>query len=54
MPAFSVNMKHAVESCPMFNADVKNKFKGVVGKREEASQKLGVKVLSACPRGQIT
>ena len=47
MPAFSVNMKHTVESCPLFNAEMKNKFKVVVGKREDAAQKLGVKVLSA-------
>ena len=47
MPIFSVNMKHTVESCAMFNPDVRKKFKEVVGKREEAAKKHGVKVLSA-------
>jgi len=47
MPTFSVNMKHSVESCVMFNSDVRKKFKEVVGKREEAAKKHGVKVLSA-------
>ncbi len=47
MPTFSVNMKHTVESCPLFNAELKAKFKGVIGKREEVAKKHGVKVLSA-------
>lgn len=47
MPTFSVNMRHSVESCPMFNAEVKKKLKEVVGKREEVAKKHGVKVLSA-------
>jgi len=47
MPTFSVNMKHTVESCPMFNAEVKKKFKEAVSKREEAAKKHGVKILSA-------
>jgi len=47
MPTFSVNMKHSVESCAMFNPDVRKKFKEVVGKREKAAKKHGVKVLSA-------
>lgn len=47
MPTFSVNMRHTVESCPMFDAEVRKKFKEVVGKREEAAKKYGVKVLSA-------
>jgi len=47
MPTFSVNMRHTVESCPLFNAEVKKKFKEVVGKREEVAKKHGVKVLSA-------
>ena len=47
MPTFSVNMKHTVESCPMFNTEVKKKFKEAVGKREEAAKKHGIKVLSA-------
>lgn len=34
MPVFSVNMEHAVESCPLFNAEVMKKFRGVIGKRE--------------------
>jgi len=47
MPTFSVNMKHTPELCPLFNAELKAKFKEVVGKREEAAKKHGVKVLSA-------
>ena len=47
MPTFSVNMRHTVESCPLFNAEVKKKFKEVVSKREEVAKKHGVKVLSA-------
>jgi len=46
-PTFSVNMKHTVESCSIFNLDVKKKFKEVIGKREEAATKHGVKVVSA-------
>jgi hypothetical protein len=40
-------MTHTVESCAMFNAEVKKKFKDVVGRREEAAKKHGVKILSA-------
>jgi len=40
-------MKHTVESCPMFNTEVRKKFKEVVGKREEIAKKHRVKVLSA-------
>jgi len=47
MPTFSVNMKHTVESCPMFNPDIRKKFKEVIGKREEAAKKHGIKILSA-------
>ncbi|MCP8304026.1 MAG: hypothetical protein H3Z50_00930 [archaeon] len=47
MPTFSVNMKHTVESCPLFNPETKKKFKEVIGKRGEAAEKHGVKVLSA-------
>jgi len=47
VPTFSVNMKHTVESCPMFNPDMKKRFKEVIGKREEAAKKHGIKVLSA-------
>jgi len=47
MPTFSVNMKHTVESCTMFNPDMKKKFKEVIGKREEAPKKHGIKILSA-------
>ena len=36
MPTFEVNMKHTVESCPLFNAEVKKRFKETLGKREEA------------------
>ena len=47
MPIFAVNMKHTPESCPMFNNDVKKKFKEVVGNREEVKKKLGIKTISA-------
>jgi len=47
MPVFSVNMRHIPESCPMFNEEVRKKFKKVVVKREEAAKKHDVKVLSA-------
>jgi len=47
---FAVNMKHNVESCPLFNTEVKKRFKETLGKREEAwdrAKKHGVQVLSA-------
>ena len=50
VPTFSVNMKHTAESCPMFNAEVKKRFKEMLGKKEEAwdrAKKHGVQVLSA-------
>jgi len=50
VPTFAVNMKHTVESCPLFNAEVKKRFKETLGKREEAwdrAKKHGVQVLSA-------
>ncbi len=50
VPTFAVNMKHTAESCPLFNAEVKKKFKETLGKREEAwdrAKKHGVQVLSA-------
>ncbi len=47
MPIFAVNSKHTPESCPMFNSEVKQKFKDVVGKRDEVAKKHGVKVVSA-------
>jgi uncharacterized protein with GYD domain len=46
LPIFAVNMKHAPESCPMFNNDVKKKFKEAADKREEVRKKHGIKVLS--------
>jgi hypothetical protein len=50
VPTFAVNMKHTAESCPLFNAEVKKRFKETLGKREEAwdrAKKHGVQVLSA-------
>jgi len=50
VPTFAVYMKHTVESCPLFNAEVKKRFKETLGKREEAwdrAKKHGVQVLSA-------
>ena len=40
-------MKHTVESCPLSNADVLEKFKELVRRREEAAAKHGVRVLVA-------
>mgnify|MGYP001103336129 CR=1 FL=1 len=47
MPIFAVNMKHTPESCPMFNNDVKKKFKEMVENREEVKKKHGIKAISA-------
>lgn len=47
MPIFAVTSKHTPESCPMFNNEVKQKFKEVVGKRKEVAEKHRVKVISA-------
>ena len=50
MPTFAVNMKHTAESCPLSNAEVKKRFREMLGKREEAwdrAKKHGVQVLSA-------
>lgn len=47
MPTFSANMRHSVESCPLFNAEVMKRFKEVIGRRREAAEKHGIKVLSA-------
>jgi len=50
VPTFAVNMKHSAESCPLFNAEVKMKFKEMLGKREDAwdrAKKHGMQMLSA-------
>ena len=50
MPTFAVNMKHTVESCPLFNNDVRKRLKEMLGKREDVwdrANKHGVHVLSA-------
>ncbi len=47
MPTFSVNMKHTPESCPLFNPEVKAKFKESIVNREEAAKKHGIRILSA-------
>jgi len=47
VPVFSVNMKHSVESCPMFNENIRQKFKTLVGRQEEVAKKYDIKVLSA-------
>jgi hypothetical protein len=50
VPTFAVTMKHTVESCPLFNAEVKKRFKELVGKGEDAwdrAKKHGVHVFSA-------
>jgi hypothetical protein len=46
---FAVNMKHSAESYPLFNADLKKRFKEMLGKKEEAwdrAKKHVVRVLS--------
>lgn len=40
-------MKHTPQFCPMFNNEVRSKFKEIIEKRDEVAKKLGVKVLSA-------
>jgi hypothetical protein len=50
VPTFAVNMKHTADSCPLFNVEVKKRFREMLGKREEAwdrAKKHDVKVLSA-------
>ena len=50
MPTFAVNMKHTAESCPLFNAEVKKRFREMLGKKEDAwdrAKKQGIQVLSA-------
>ncbi|HLN46074.1 MAG TPA: DUF3303 family protein [Candidatus Sulfotelmatobacter sp.] len=50
VPTFAVNMKHSVESCPLFNIEVKKRLKEMLGKREDVwdrAKKHGVHVLSA-------
>ena len=49
MTTFAVNMKHSAESYPLFNADLKKRFKEMLGKKEEAwdrAKKHVVRVLS--------
>jgi hypothetical protein len=48
MPTFVVNMQHFPESCPMYNKEIKEKFKENISKREELAKKHEVKVVSAC------
>jgi len=47
LPIFAVFMKHTPESCPMFNTDVRNKFKEAVRAREGAAKKHEIKIISA-------
>jgi len=47
MAVFAVSMRHTPESCPMFNEEVKKKFKEAVVRREEVAKKHGVKILTA-------
>jgi hypothetical protein len=48
MPTFVAIGKHPAESCPMYNNEIKEKFKEKVSKREELAKKHEVKVISAC------
>jgi hypothetical protein len=54
IPTFSVNMKHSVESCPLFNPEVMGRFKEVIGRRHKAAKKHGISVLSAWPQSLTT
>lgn len=47
MTIFAVNLSHTPESCPMFNKEVKEKFKWVAAKRKEIAEKHEVKILSS-------
>ena len=40
-------MKHPVESCPLYNTEVRSKFKEAIGKRVEAAKKHEITILSA-------
>ena len=48
MPTFAVNMKHTPDSCPMFDAELRKRFKEAIAKREDVAAKHEIKVLSAC------
>jgi hypothetical protein len=40
-------MKHTGGSCPLLNAKTAKKLVGLLGKREEAAEKHGVKIVNA-------
>ena len=48
MPTFAVNMRHPPESCPMFDAEIRKRFKEAIARREDVAAKHEIKVLSAC------
>jgi len=48
MATFTLNIKHPPESCPMFDAEVRKRFKEATAKREEGAAKHEIKVLSGC------
>jgi hypothetical protein len=48
MPIYAVEMTHTAISCPVFNDEVKKKFKEGAANRGAVAQKHSVKVLVGC------
>ena len=48
MPIYALNMTHAAVSCPIFNEEVRKKYREAIAKREEVARKHNVRVLVAC------
>jgi len=47
MPIYMVDMKHSVESCPVYNEDTKKKLRELSRRREENAVKHQINILSA-------
>ena len=48
MPVYAVNMTHPAASCPIFNDEVKKRYREGVARREELAKKYKIRVLTAC------
>jgi len=48
MPFYAVNMTHPAASCPIFNDEVKKRYREGVARREELAKKYKIRVLTAC------
>jgi len=48
MPIYALNMTHSAAQCPVFNEDVRKKFREGFVKKEEVAEKHRVKVLVSC------